>query len=117
MLQLTKVKFALILIGLFFSFQGNACVCSHYKFMEKYVRSDFVARVTIVKNFPNQDSSLHYKSNIAIKQLFKGNDVKSILIEGSSDGKRRTSCDIYFEEGTEMLVYAYLNGSGQYTFN
>ncbi len=117
MSQIIKVKFALILIGLFCSFQGYACVCSHYKFMEKYIRSDFVARVTIVKNFPNRDSSFFYKANIVIKQLFKGDSVKSILIEGSSDGKKRTSCDIYFKEGTEMLVYAQLNGSGQYTFN
>nr|WP_295921805.1 hypothetical protein [uncultured Dyadobacter sp.] len=85
--------------------------------MDKYVRSDFVARVTVVKNFPNQGSSFFYESNIVIKQLFKGNNVKSILIEGSSDGKKRSSCDIYFKEGTEMLVYANLDSAGKYTFN
>jgi hypothetical protein len=85
--------------------------------MEKYVHSDFVARVRIVKNYSNQGASLTYKSTVAIKQLFKGKMVKSILIEGSSDGKRRTSCDIYFKEGTEMLVYARLDGSGKYIFN
>lgn len=85
--------------------------------MEKYVQSDFVARITIVKNFTNQGSSLSYRSNIVIKQLFKGDPVKSILIEGSSDGKRRTSCDIYFKEGTDMLVYARRLDSGQYSFH
>lgn len=84
--------------------------------MEKYVRSDFVARIVIAKNFPNEGSSLFYKSNITIKQLFKGKPVRSILIEGSSDGKRRTSCDISFREGTEMLVYAWLDSTGRYVF-
>lgn len=112
-----KIKYAIILIGLCYGLQGYGCVCSHNKFMEKYVRSDFVAHITIIKNFRNLGSSYHYKSNIVIKQLFKGNNVKSVLIEGSSDGKNRTSCDIFFEEGTEMLVYARLDGAGQYTFD
>ncbi|WP_031530264.1 hypothetical protein [Dyadobacter crusticola] len=111
-----KTIFTFIAIGLCCSLKGYACVCIPAGFMDKYVQSDFVARVTIVKNFPNKGAALYYKSNIVISQLFKGNHVKSILIEGSSDGKRRTSCDIYFKEGTEMLVYARLGRAGQYTF-
>lgn len=117
MAPITKKIAWLILVCIFSSLQSRACDCSHITFMDKYVQSDFVARIQIVKNYPNQGASLSYRSNIAIKQLFKGDPVKSILIEGSSDGKRRTSCDIYFKEGTDMLVYARRLDSGQYSFN
>ncbi len=117
MAPITKKIGWLILVCIFCSLQSKACVCSHITFMDKYVQSDFVARIQIVKNYPNRGASLSYRSNIVIKQLFKGEPVKSILIEGSSDGKRRTSCDIYFKEGTEMLVYARRLDSGQYSFH
>ncbi|SEI51714.1 hypothetical protein SAMN05216327_102167 [Dyadobacter sp. SG02] len=45
-------KYLLLLIGITFSLSTNACVCSHYKFMDKYALSDFVARVSTVRNFP-----------------------------------------------------------------
>jgi hypothetical protein len=82
----------------------------------KYLQSDFVALVTISETFPNHGAALHYKSNIVIHELFKGKSVRSILVEGSSDGKRRT-CDIFFKKGTKMLVYAQETNKGQYIFN
>nr|WP_295926642.1 hypothetical protein [uncultured Dyadobacter sp.] len=85
--------------------------------MDKYVQSDFVARITITETFPNQGQALHYKSNIVIRQLFKGTPVKSIAIMGSSDGKRRSSCDIFFKKGTDMLVYARKTEGGRYIFD
>jgi hypothetical protein len=112
-----NIKYVLLFIGITFSFYTNACDCSHNKFMDKYIQSDFVAQVSIVRNFPNKGTDLHYRSEIKIEHLFKGKDVKYILIEGSSDGKRRTSCDIFFKEGTNLLVYARLNSTGQYIFH
>lgn len=117
MLKYNSLKKFLLLIAFSLPLVGNACHCTHREFMEKYVQSDFVARVVITKNFPNQGSALFYQSNIKIKQLFKGKPVESILVEGSSDGKRRTSCDIFFSEGTEILVYASLDSTGKYSFH
>ncbi|MGX5854434.1 hypothetical protein ACWKW6_12345 [Dyadobacter jiangsuensis] len=85
--------------------------------MEKYIQSDFVARITITETFPNQGSTLHYQSSIVIHQLFKGNPASTISIMGSSDGKRRTSCDIFFKKGTEMLIYARKSDDGRYIFD
>jgi len=87
--------------------------------MEKYTQSDFVARITITRTFPNQGSEQHYKSNIVIHQLFKGEPVKSISVYGRSDGKLRlsTSCDVFFEKGTEMVVYARKIDKGRYIFD
>lgn len=111
------MKYFLFLIGLAVSLKGTCCSCSEPKFMEKYIQSDFVARVTITETFPNQGSALHYQSSIVIHQLFKGNLANAISIMGSSDGKRRTSCDIFFEKGTEMLVYAQKSDDGRYIFD
>ena len=111
------MKYFPLFIILAIAFDTNACDCSEPKFMEKYIQSDFVARVTITETFPNQGSAAHYKSNIVIHQLFKGNPVKSISIYGSSDGKRRSSCDAFFEKGTEMLVYARKADQGSYVFD
>lgn len=111
------MKYIILLIALALAFDGNACDCSEPKFMEKYIQSDFVARVTVTQTFPNQGSAPHYKSNIVIHQLFKGDPVKSLSIYGSSDGKRRSSCDVFFEKGTEMLVYARKADGGRYIFD
>lgn len=111
------MKYLILLIALALAFDGNACDCSEPKFMEKYIQSDFVARVTVTQTFPNQGSAPHYKSNINIHQLFKGDPVKSLSIYGSSDGKRRSSCDVFFEIGTEMLVYARKADGGRYIFD
>jgi hypothetical protein len=110
-------KYVLLLIGVTFSLNTSACSCLHNRFMDKYVQSDFVARVSIVKNFPNQGTDMYYRSEIKIEHLFKGKKVEYILIEGSSDGKKRTSCDIFFKEGTNLLVYARLDSTGQYIFH
>lgn len=111
------MKYFLLLIGFFISLTGNACVCMSPDFMEKYIQSDFVARITITKNFPNKGSEFYYNSNIVIHELYKGRNVSSISVEGSSDGKRRTSCDLFFEKGTEILVYAKKNEKGSYIFD
>lgn len=111
------MKHFFLLIGLAITFNGYACDCSEPKFMDKYVQSDFVARITITETLPNQGSAQYYKSNILIHELFKGAPVKSIAILGSSDGKRRSSCDIFFKKGTEMLVYARKGDEGRYIFD
>lgn len=111
------MKHLLLFIIFAIAFDANACDCSEPKFMEKYIQSDFVARVTVTETFANQGSAPHYKSDIVIHQLFKGDPVKSLSIYGSSDGKRRSSCDVFFEKGTEMLVYGRKADRGRYVFD
>lgn len=94
-----------------------ACTCIPPTFTEKYMSADFVARARITKTYANNGSQLYYKSGIVIQELYKGNPVTSVLVEGSSDGKKRTSCDIFIPKNTELLIYARKNGQGQYIFD
>lgn len=110
-----RTFFLLFFIGL--TNLSIACSCMQPTFSEKYFYSDFVARVKIEKVYFNANEDLFYKSDIKILKLFKGNSVNSILIFGNSDGRRRTSCDIFFPVGTELLVYASVNKLGSYEFD
>jgi len=111
------MKYFLLLTGFLITLTANACDCMEPKFLEKYIQSDFVARITITKTFPNQGSSFYYKSDIVIHELFKGRLASSLFIMGSSDGKQRTSCDVFLEKGSEMLVYAKKGNEDHYFFN
>jgi hypothetical protein len=94
--------------------EGFACLCSHLTLADKYIEADFVARIRILKSHPNQGEDELYKSDIEVLELFKGNFTKSLLMEGSSDGKKRSSCDLIFKENSEELVYARKNRKGVY---
>ena len=94
-----------------------ACRCSPRKFAEKYTQSDFVAIVKIVKVYENEGSEMFYKSDIIISALYKGNSTSSIYAYGSSDGKTRSSCDIFFPEGTELIIYANKKSGTDYIFS
>jgi hypothetical protein len=111
------VKIILLLHAITLAGQAIACVCSHTTFTEKYMWSDFVARAKITKTYVNEGSKMYYKSDIVIQDLYKGDPATFVLVEGSSDGKKRTSCDIFIPENTELLIYARKNDQGQYIFN
>lgn len=108
----------LLLLPLFLLFTNSkACVCLPVNFADKYAHSDFVARATIVKNYKNKGAESFYKSDIAISEVYKGEKTTSIFIEGSSDGIKRTSCDLFFPEKTELIIYANKRSPGVYIFN
>lgn len=111
------MKMLLLLMAMILSVPATACVCIPSKFVDKYTKSTFVAHIRIIDNYLNSGSDLFYKSNIQIKKLDKGDFVTSILVVGSSDGKTRTSCDSFFEPGTDLLVYAKKDRNGQYIFD
>ncbi len=99
------------------SVQSCACDCLSPKFTEKYMGADFVARVLIRKVYMNKGENMFYKSDIVIHDLYKGTPIKSIEIEGSSDGRKRSSCDISLPENTELLVYAREITKRKYRFD
>ena len=98
----------------FFSLGLLACTCDDPKITEKFIQSDFVAKARIVRNYENESSKELYKSDIIIKELFKGEKLKSIYVGGRSDGKMGSSCSIFIPENTELIVYARKNEDGKY---
>ncbi len=98
-----------------FSLRIFACTCDVPKITEKYTKSEFVAKAKIIKNYRNQISKSHYKADIIITELFKGESLKSIYVAGRSDGGIGNSCSIFIPENTELIIYARKNKDGKYS--
>lgn len=108
------MKTILQIITLIYSIGSFACDCDEPKITEKYIQSDFVAKVTITKIYPNEKGSNSYRADIKIDELFKGETITHIFVYGRSDGGLGTSCDIFIHEKTKLVVYAWKNKVGKY---
>ncbi len=97
-----------------FSIGVFACDCDPPKITEKYVESEFVANVTILKIYPNQKNEQGYKADIKINELYKGEQLKSIYVYGRSDNGIGSSCDIHIPVNTKLIAYARKNRNGNY---
>jgi len=108
MRNILNITIFLFSIGVF------ACDCDEPKITEKYVESEFVANVTILKIYPNQRNEKGYKADIRINELYKGERLKSIYIYGRSDNGIGSSCDIYIPVNTNLVAYARKNKDGNF---
>ena len=93
---------------------ASACDCMIPSITEKYMRSDFVAKIRISKVYMNDGSEEVYKSDIEILELYKGNRINSIYVAGRSDNLMGSSCSIYIPENTELIIYAGRAKDGKY---
>lgn len=103
------------IVLLLFSATMLGCTCDPPKITEKYIQSDFVAKVKIIKNYKNENSRELYKADIIISELFKGERLKSIFVSGRSDRNIGSSCSIFIPENTELIIYASKNKDGKFT--
>jgi hypothetical protein len=108
MKKILQITIFLFSIGIF------ACDCDEPKITEKYIESEFVANVTILKIYPNQKNEQGYKADIKINELFKGERLKSIYIYGRSDNGIGNSCDIYIPTNTNLVAYSRKNKDGNF---
>ena len=118
MYKMVSEKLNKILLLIFVLYAGNtlACSCIPPKFVEKYIQSDFVAVAKIIKVYQNEGEEELYKADILIRDLFKGQNLNSIYIEGRSDGKKGSSCNLVIPVNTELIIYARKNGNNQFSF-
>lgn len=111
------MKYLLTLVLLIFGYKASlACKCEMPSVAVSYVSADFVARFKILKVYPNQEEDDFYKADIEILELYKGKKIESIYIGGRSDGKLGTSCDVFFPEGSDLLVAARAEPNGKILF-
>ncbi|WP_218598761.1 hypothetical protein [Polaribacter sp. NJDZ03] len=108
MKKILHITLFLFSIGVF------ACDCMPPNLTEKYSKSEFVAKVKIVRNYSNENSKELYKADIIVEELFKGKNIKSIIIAGRSDGKIGSSCSMFIPENTELIIYTSKNKNGNY---
>ncbi len=108
MKKILQITIFLFSIGVF------ACDCDEPKITEKFIESEFVANVTILKIYPNQKNEQGYKADIKINELYKGEQLKSIYVYGRSDNGIGSSCDIYIPTNTKLVAYARKNKDGNF---
>ncbi len=96
--------------------QALACKCDMPSITDSYVAADFVARFEIIQVYPNEGEENIYKADIKILEQFKGPKIESIYIGGRSDGKLGTSCDVFYPEGSDLLVAARAKPDGRIVF-
>ncbi|MDY0989424.1 hypothetical protein SOM12_18480 [Flavobacterium sp. CFBP9031] len=102
------------IVLLLFSCSVLACVCNENKITEKYIESDFVAKIKIKKNYKNENSEELYKTDFIINELFKGEKIKALYVAGRSDQNAGSSCSLFIPVNTELIVYARKNKDGKY---
>lgn len=108
MKKILQITIFLFSIGVF------ACDCDEPKITEKFIESEFVANITILKIYPNQKNEQGYKADIKINELYKGEQLKSIYVYGRSDNGIGSSCDIYIPTNTKLVAYARKNKDGNF---
>lgn len=112
------MKKILLILCFLFSIKSIACSCYVPSVGEKYLNSEVIAKVKILKIYKNVDNYNHYKADILIKKIYKGIEIKSIYIRGDNndeDERYKNSCDIFIPEGAELLIYTSKNERGEYT--
>jgi hypothetical protein len=76
----------LLLFAILFSVNVFACKCAYQSFGERFEKSEFIAEVEILKtynvDFNNGEDDRFYKSDIKILKLYKGKEIKNIVIKG-----------------------------------
>ncbi|QHI36272.1 hypothetical protein IMCC3317_16320 [Kordia antarctica] len=92
----------------------SACTCDPPSITEKYINSDFVANVTLVKIYPNEKDQELYKADIKTNTLYKGEKITSIYVVGNNGGIG-SSCSIFIEKNTTLIAYASRTKDGKYT--
>jgi antitoxin component YwqK of YwqJK toxin-antitoxin module len=111
------MKIKLTLIILFFSIvKSYSCSCDPkpaFESQDDLKEYDFIAHVKItnIKELENQDSDfLIHQMSFNILELYKGNELKDILVTGSNQLlKDWTSCDLGEKIGDEWIVFGYTN--------
>jgi hypothetical protein len=107
----------LILCFFFFSFQVKACDCVFSNYSQSYSHSELVLKAKIVKIYKNSSpNNPFFKVDILPIEIFKGNPTESILVEGSSDNRMRSSCDLFTQINSIWIIYANRNSDGKFVF-
>lgn len=95
-------KTLLIILFYFFSNSAFSCVCDGANLIENFQRSEFVAKVKILK-ITNIENDFDYQNaEIEVLELYKGEKIKTIKINYAIN----SSCALYVPENSIWLVFA-----------
>ncbi|MCE7055793.1 hypothetical protein LZF95_14020 [Algoriphagus sp. AGSA1] len=110
------MKYLLTILIFVIGVKSFACKCAFNDPIRSFSTEEFVGHIKITQVYPNEGESSVYKTDVELLELFKGSEITSIFVGGRSDGKIGTSCDVFYPAGSELVVTASRNSSGQLVF-
>ena len=109
------MKKFVLLFAVVFSVNVFACKCAYQSFGERFEKSEFIAEVEILKtynvDFNNGEDDRFYKADIKILKLYKGKEIKNIVIKGKLKTDQLEEfygggdCSIFAKKGEKFLIY------------
>lgn len=89
-----------------------SCECSIVKLIDRYQKSDFIAKVKVIRVSEYNAKNYYQNAEVEIIDLFKGSKINNIKI--SSD--LRSSCGLYVPENSVWLIFAQIDNNGNLSF-
>ncbi|MDO5615385.1 MAG: hypothetical protein Q4G16_04285, partial [Cruoricaptor ignavus] len=84
----------------------SACKCDSFGSIgEIYSNSDIIGEITILKIYQNNPKKRIYKADISFQNIYKGNEIKTILVKGSIGDIQTPACEIELKVGEKYLIY------------
>ena len=91
-------------IIIFYSNLAFSCVCGQSKLIDRFQKSEFVAKVKLLK-VKNIENDFEYQNaEIEILELYKGEKLKTIKIHAALN----SSCSLYVPENSTWLIFAQM---------
>lgn len=103
------MKKIIIISILLLSIKSFACICEKLTLEQKFIQSNFIAKVKVKRIYKNLHKEKYYKADIEILDLYKGNIISSIYIYGNNKGQYESSCDIFIDVNEELVIYSIKN--------
>ena len=104
-------KTILISLLLFFNY-AFPCECSIVKLIDRFQKSEFIAKVKVIKVSEYKAENYYQTADIEIIDLFKGSKINNIKISSNL----RSSCGLYVPENSIWLIFAQIDSNGNLSF-
>jgi len=98
-------RLTILTILILFASKSFACKCTNQSIENKFIQSDFVAKIKMLKKYPNKENSSFYKADIQVLDLYKGDTIESIFIYGNYKDSQESACWIYTDKNEILIVY------------
>lgn len=102
----------ILILFLLISNYSFSCQCQIIKLVDRYQKSEFVAKVKIKKVSEYNENNFYQDAEIEIIELFKGIYIDKIKISNNL----KSSCGLYVPENSIWLIFAKIDDKGNLSF-
>ena len=106
------MKKTILILFLFITNYVFSCECMTTKLIDRYQKSEFIAKVKVIKVSEYNAENYYQNADIEIIELFKGNKINNIKISSNI----RSSCGLYVPENSVWLIFAQIDNKGNLSF-